>query len=440
MVPEETRSFNTLVELFLGTRLPGNLVDAISFPDLPIETREIIWRMLALMKRASFPATEFNAQMIWLLSTVTPAMLPSAWGGRIPPLTSRGRHKKLDAYVTQQSWRSSNGQPVFLDLGCGFPPLTTVDTAMSMPDWSVYGVDRSFACYVLYDAEGNYACFNRKGEFLYFQPLKKPLHENAKAARDRFESLFAVLSPDVQAIDDHTSETVEKDGLRLVYNHVRNFEAQNLKFIESDIEGLQMPPAQVIRCMNVLLYFAKNVRQRMWSSMGALLDDGGLLISGFNHPLGIYARYAVRKKDASGISPCEFAFSPDNLRPLGIGPWVTIKDEDEDAELLADLTGAIRTDQRFWADFNPYVDVLREKYGICRRGHDGFIHFTEEVRTGPPHVIMEKTAALWHQLEGEGYTDGAVEALGRAGYQAWKNQVGDIAVLPPQGSLVKSEA
>lgn len=63
-----------------------------------------------------------------------------------------------------------------------------------------------------------------------------------------------------------------------------------------------------------------------------------------------------------------------NLRPLGTGPWVSIQDDDENA-------------------------------------------------------------ALWRQLETEGYTDGAVDALRRAGYQAWKNQVGDIAVAPPKGAL-----
>jgi hypothetical protein len=42
---------------------------------------------------------------------------------------------------------------------------------------------------------------------------------------------------------------------------------------------------------------------------------------------------------------------------------------------------------------------------------------------------------MWNQLEEEGYTDGAVEALVRAGYQAWKNPVGDIAVSPLEGSL-----
>ncbi|MFC1505244.1 hypothetical protein ACFL5W_01875, partial [Thermodesulfobacteriota bacterium] len=419
---------------FLGARLPGRLADKAQFEALPAEAKEFILRMLVLMKRASFPATEFNSHMVKLLFVVNPAMLPSAWGGEIPPLTSPGRHRKLDAYVTQQTWHLNSGPPVFIDLGCGFPPVTTADTAKSMPDWSVIGVDRTFARYLLYDAKGNYACFNRKGKFKYLQMFKKFLHDNPKKTQDRFEFLFARLQPSIKIFDDHHSETVEKDGNRLVYNHVRDFEAQNLKFVESDIEALQSPTARVIRCMNLLLYFEKRVRQRMRQSIGDLLDDGGLLISGFNHPLGIYARYTVDKKDSTGLKPCEFAFSPDNLRPLGIGPWVTIKGEDENAELLADLTGTIRADLRFWADFNQYVDVLRAEYGICRRDNDGFIYFTDEMRTAPPNIIMQKTTALWNQLEAEGYTDGAVEALVRAGYQAWKNPVGDISVVPPDFS------
>jgi hypothetical protein len=76
--------------------------------------------------------------MVWLLSSVNPAMLPSAWAGRIPPLTSGGRHKKLDAYVKQQTKMAGNEKSVFIDLGCGFPPVTTVDTAGKFPNWSGY--------------------------------------------------------------------------------------------------------------------------------------------------------------------------------------------------------------------------------------------------------------------------------------------------------------
>ena len=435
MEPEPSESFNVLVERFLGKRLPDRLADEISLARLSPDAREIIWRMLALMKRSSFPITDFNAYMVRLMATITPAMLPSAWGGRIPPLTVAGRHKKLDTYVHQQHWKPNSGRPVFLDLGCGFPPVTTAETANSLPDWSVFGVDRTFASYVLYHTDEAYACFDRDGKFLYFQPLKRPLHENARTARDRFETLFAALSKELKVSGDNASRSIEKNGHRLVYNHIRDYEAQNLKFIESEIQGLQVPSARLIRCMNVLLYFDVAARQKLRQSMEALLDDGGLLISGFNHPFGIYARYVVRRKSVAATRPCEFAFSLDNLRPLGMGPWVTIKGDDEDAILLADLTSAIRADRRFWPQFSQYVDELRARLGICIRDDDGYIRFTREAATASPQVILQKSSALWHQLAKEGYTDGAVAALGRAGYQAWKNPVGDIAILPPAEAL-----
>ncbi len=433
MPPMPAESFNDLVEEFLGARLPGHLADGISFPSLPAEVQKIVLRMLGLMRRAGFPATDFTEQMIWLLATVTPAMLPAAWGGRIPPLTAGGRHKKLDAYVARYAWGPHADTPVFVDLGCGFPPLTTVDTARHLPQWRVFGVDPSFAAYVLDDAEGNYACFDQAGEFLYYQPSKNPLHDNPRSARERFQAMFALLAPRLPKVEGDASATAVENCWRLVHNPIHDFERLNLKFIEGEIEHLGLPPARAVRCMNVLLYFDQVVRRKMHMAMHALLTEGGLLITGFNHPFGTYARYAVHRKEAPGLHAIEFAFSLDNLRPLGIGPWVTIEEQDETAEMLADLIAAMRADGCFWPQFDARVDRLRARYDICRRDGDGFIHFTEAARSAPAHVIAEKVAALWHQLEDEGYTDGAVDALKRAGYHAWKNPVGDIAVRPPDG-------
>ncbi|MGD8367442.1 MAG: CheR family methyltransferase [Desulfobacterales bacterium] len=429
-------SFNELVEQHLGGRLPAELAGRVSFPELPKDARDFIFRMLSLMRRASVPATEITPHMIWLLSAVNPAMLPSAWGGRIPPLTAPGRHRKLDDYVARKVASRGNGRPVFVDLGCGFPPLTAVDTAAALPDWSVFGVDRAFSRYVFYDPDGAYACFDRDGNFQYLQSPQKPLNDTPAVARSRFQHLFSELFPRLNRFDEKASETVEKDGHRLVCNHIRDFEAENLAFVKSDVESLRLPPARVARCMNVLLYFEKPVREKMLTSIAGLLDEGGLLITGFNHPAGIYARYAVFEKAAAGgLRPCEFAFSADNLRPLGTGPWVTLEDEDQEAELLADLTCALRADGGFWEKFDRRVDALQEQLGICRRGKDGFLRFSDDAQTALPPAVVERTAALWRQIETEGFTDGAVEALTRAGYRAWKNPVGDIAVLPPEGAL-----
>jgi hypothetical protein len=113
--------------------------------------------------------THFMAGGFWIDQPSEPAMLPSAWGGRIPPLTSIDRHKKIDPYVKRQVKLTGNGKPVFVDLWCDFPPLTTVDTAGNLPDWSVFGVDRAFSSYVLYNADRAYACFSREGRFQYLQ-------------------------------------------------------------------------------------------------------------------------------------------------------------------------------------------------------------------------------------------------------------------------------
>ena len=429
-------TFNDHVERILGGRLPEELDHEIPFARLSPDAQGVALRLLALMRRSGCAVTEFNAQMIWLLAAVTPSMLPAAWGGRIPPLTSPGRHRKLDTYVHHQiPSTDNNGRPLFIDLGCGFPPVTAVDTARTLPGWSVCGVDRSFHHYVLYDADGCYACFNRDGVFQYVQSPGKPLNDTPEAVKARFQSLFTELRPLLDQPRDGRSAAVARDGCKLIADHVRDFERENLTFVKADIDALQLRSARFVRCMNMLLYFPKDDRKRMLTAMGALLDEDGLMMTGFNHPFGIYARYAVYSKEVAGIRPCEFAFSMDNLRPLGIGPWLTLVEDDREAALLADLTGAIRADRIFWSDFTRRVDALQAQYGIATRDPDGFLHYTEEARTASPLVVTEKTTALWEQVATEGYAEGAVAALNRAGYNAWLNAVGDIAVSPPEQSL-----
>lgn len=48
----------------------------------------------------------------------------------------------------------------------------------------------------------------------------------------------------------------------------------------------------------------------------------------------------------------------------------------------------------------------------------------------PIGEYLERNALLWRQMKEEGYTDRAVNVFGQAGYDAWKNSVGDIAIRP----------
>ena len=430
-------AFNDLAEEYLDARLPPHLAESVDFNNLPLDTRAFILRMLVLMKQAGYGVIQFNPALMHWLSTTIPGMLPSAWGGRIPPITLPGRHQKLDAYVAGEFSPPFAKPPVYLDIGCGFPPVTAADTARVFPDWHIFGVDRSFADFVLYDKDGHYACFDQAGNFEYFQAFLDPsraMYADPKATRRRFETMYADLLPLLPESDGSNSERVEQDGNRLIGHPIRDYETDNLALIKKDFMQLDLPPATVIRCMNVLIYFDSPTRAKMLSRAGNLLNDGGIVIVGTNG-YGIQTRYAVYRNKVNELFPSEFAFGLDNLGHIVFMPWFTIHANDPEAMLLAGVAGAIRRDRHFWPSFSERLDELLQAQGICFRGPDGFLHpLVEEL---PPLEYLQKNAEIWQQMETEGYTDRTVEALERAGHKAWKNQVGDIAVTPPPGTLPK---
>ena len=427
----DNASFDDLVDKFLGGHIPQELTASITLSELPPDTREFILRMFALMKRAGYSATEFNPALIRWLAVSIPSTLPSAWGGRIPPLTLPGRHRKLDAYVASRKWPFGKDPHVFVDVGCGFPPVTTSDTARELSDWHIYGIDRSFADFVLYDNDGHYACFDDKGGFQYFQAFMtasgRDLYADPDGTRKRFISLFKNLFPRLKSTNGMASETVEEDGNKLVRNHIRDFETDNLTFIKSDIADLDLQPVKVVRCMNLLIYFRPEVRKEMVKQIGGLLDDDGILITGTNG-LGIQTRYTVYQKDINGLFPTEFAFSLDNIGHIVFMPFFTIHEDDPEAMLLAELAGTLRSNVRFWSDFSQRMDELLFEHEICKRGSDGFLNFFREEM--PPDEWFEKNTLIWQQIAKEGYPARATGVLERGGQEAWVNPVGDIAVRP----------
>jgi hypothetical protein len=116
----KTGPFNFLVQQFLGKGLPDEIADIVAFPELSAEAQGFILRMLALMQQAGYPPTEFTATLARVLSDMIPNILPSAWEGRIPPLTMPGRHQSFDNYVSCQSWPATDELPILIDIGCGF--------------------------------------------------------------------------------------------------------------------------------------------------------------------------------------------------------------------------------------------------------------------------------------------------------------------------------
>lgn len=197
------------------------------------------------------------------------------------------------------------------------------------------------------------------------------------------------------------------------------------------MERLDIPPVQVMRCMNLLIYYPVETRTRMLFRAGEHLDNDGILIAGTNG-LGIQQRYTVYEKNGKSLYPGEFAFSLDNLGPITFMAWFTIHEHDPEALLLAHLSKVIRQASGFWGSFSNRVDQLVEILFSCSRDPDGFFQFP--VIEGSPVQLAKISSMLWNRLEREGFCDGAVEVLQRAGYDAWKNEAGDIAVRPPDHS------
>jgi hypothetical protein len=175
----------------------------------------------------------------------------------------------------------------------------------------------------------------------------------------------------------------------------------------------------------------------MLERAGALLTDCGILIAGANLMSGACCRYTVYTRDNRSIVPVEFALSLDNLGSTGVMPWYTLHDDDPEAMLLADVIRQIRADQPFWRAFTKRLDELMAQYGLLQRHGNGFLYAFEGEQ--PATDFAQSMSRLWRQVEEEGFTGRAVDALNRAGYAAWRNQVGDIAIRPNFGRINLTE-
>jgi len=142
------------------------------------------------------------------------------------------------------------------------------------------------------------------------------------------------------------------------------------------------------------------------------------------------ARYSVYRRENGNLVPREFAFSLDNLRPPAVMPWFCLHDEEKETFVLARLLGVLRADERFRLDYDSRVDELLAEKRIWIRREDGFLDAPPEQLPFPEW--LPAYTDMQNKLEQEGFTDRAVSVLERAGYHAWINPVGHVAV-DPQG-------
>jgi hypothetical protein len=397
------------------------------------EVRAFVRRAFGLLARSRFRAEDVSPFFGWSLGAIVPRMLPGAWGGVVPPTTVDRRHVRFDEYV-QQAFPSS--ARLFLDVGCGLPPLTTLNTAEHFPDWAVTGVDSCFERYLLYDPAGDYAIFDADLHLRYFQAaVSDPARWNAllrdpSATRAHFEGLLHRLRPGLPGSDEAGFSWTEHDGARLERNPVLRWVRPNLSFVHADYLAAGLPGERydVARCLNVLVYFDAPHRAHLRAWAADRLKEGGLFIEGLDWPRSTCARYFVSRRRAGRLQAVEFALSLDNLRPLAVATVFALHDDDPETRALSRVVGLLRADETFRAPFDAAIDRLLERERLFERLGDGYVSDLLEKR--PPAEREAAFETVERGLVAEGFVETAVAALGRAGLRAWRNPVGHLAVDP----------
>jgi hypothetical protein len=397
------------------------------------EVKDFIERAFHLMVVSRAQPQNMTPSLAWILGIMIPRLLPGAWGNVVPPFTLENRHKLIDAYLRATPWGHFPDGTVLLEMGCGFPPQTALDAARNFPDWQVIGADLQFDPYVLHDAHGNYACMTAEGQVRYFHPSFSgganvaALYTDPAATFQQFRTLFATLRDKLPAGDRDAYVSVEHEGARLLRNPIKSYEVANLTLLQAGL-GAEMPQADIVRVFNVLFYFDAEFRSRAEEWALRTLRPGGLFLCGGDGVETFEARYSVYRKEDGCLVPKEFAFGLDNVRPSGVLPLFCLHDGEKETFALAKLIGVLRSAEAFCRDYDARYDELLAESKIWIRHEDGFLGPAPEQLAS--HQWMPAYFAMQQKLEQEGFTDRAVSVLQTAGYEAWINAVGHLAVNP----------
>ena len=393
--------------------LPINRPDVFSFVE----------RMFDFISRSGMPAKDFSLLQADILGTLLARILPGAWEGRIPPITIQGRHAAIDQYIKNNPWKSSDGKSM-LDIGCGFPPFTTLETADYLSDWKIIGADPSLPAFLIYDAEGNYATLDENGSTVYFQPAIPSIENwnnllsDSAATKNRFEHLLKEL------INHPGNETLP----RLEQNPIKKYETERLSFINGGIGQIDIASQDVIRCFNVLFYFDDKFLENALKWFNDNLKEGGILLVGGNWAASTESYYNLYKKIDSQLINKEFAFSIDCICPFGIVTGYTNHADDRQKVELIKYISVIRKDNAFMKSFYAFHDAQRLKYKICPRDCNGYYGNVDPEME--PQILWSLVGKILTELNDAGFNQKAVDVLNKGGFEARVNEVGHLAVKP----------
>ncbi len=421
-------------ERYFASALPTEKLDLLQpLEEQPDEVVDFIERFFVRAREVGLEARDVSELLVWEMGHLLPRILPTAWGGMVPPITVKGRHEPIERYLEENPWYAVRPGDRLLDVGCGFPPLTTLDLADRFPECTIVGADPQFGRWMVYDADDAYACFREDGELRYFQPGNADyaqwdeMHRDPVATRSRFEEILTRLRPELGDVQGHA--TVRGGGARLVQDPIEEFARGNVSFIQGGLGEVDPGgPVDVVRCMNVLIYFDDAFRRQAIDWVGSLLNEGGLFVCGMNWARGVNSRYSIYRKENGAMVHREFAFGLECVRPIEMVPFFAFYDDEVERALQSECVRALRQSPTFLQQFDERLDTLQERHGICARRADGHLGGLPE---GADSSELENgLVAIAAGLNSEALVEAACEVLATAGCDARRNGVGHVSIRP----------
>ncbi len=378
-----------------------------------------VTRTLRRMASAGLPGATLTSHFADLLQRLVCELLPAARRGLVPGLSFSGRHSRMERWLWSRLERQLSSTPTVLDIGCGYPPITSVEWARAWPEVRVVGIDPQLPGY-LFERDDVHAVFTPKGELSYAMSAKALASINDETTSQTLKRSFTEARMKL-------AEGLEFKGqlagahVRLVRDPVLAYAMNNLSFERRDIAGAGRHDADALRCLNVFPYFSAKARVSHLNALAQLVKPGGLVVVGINWIGGSEAHYALYRR-GDELLRTELAFSIDNLRPLGPIPWFEIYADKEIGELCR-LVRTLRDDAKFSGDFDAWYERKVRELGIARRQKEFDI---------PPldaPTVQQATRELMQAVQNETLVERAVEILQLRGYRAELNAGGEISVF-----------
>jgi len=412
------------------------------------------------MKLANFNAKNFYPDLATWFATYISSYLPRADQTHIN-LTGEGRLASIDEYFHKHPDYDQEKKLQYLDVGCGIPPYTTIETAKMFTNWEIEGIDPEFPYYVLFDKDGHAGCYDSRKKLIYTHFVYSKINTCTPAQRNYIANRIAttwktvkgsikkllpgeyfvnkgrIIKPEgaqkkplafLKTISDKMSAREDinfsEHEFRLINDPLIHNQRSNLTFKRCDFEGFHgTQKYDIIRCFNVLLGENAVIHQAI-DKAAQLLKPGGIFIYGAATEIGLAVSYVTYKKQGEKLTPDEFSFTVDHLRPIMLAVFWSYSIARYDRFLLSKLIALFANDKRFMQAFSKRYDALLDKSGLAERDANDYLYVSRD-------FFLPDKLKVWigicDKLLKE-FSDDIIKVLTNNKLQARMNHLGHITV------------